>query len=225
MKTIEQLKQEHAAQLAKLERELTIAEKMPIVPAFIVTSAGRAPYVTYKAKGILGALDLVQKFTIVPFAEYRNGCLYLDPLEQLPKKAQDEDVAAIYAFNLSVNQTIGSYGPNVKLAFFARVDGLGLVSVSIDVEGSGYIGAFPNASACYQLHNNGKLIKGSVRPNNQLHSIADKLIKWASGSEEHINYSYLFVSDYFDIDQKAEDLTHSVDVLKNFAFEIGETEA
>lgn len=222
MKSIEQLKAEHAKQLSELEAAHTIANACPVPPDNVMHTATGAPWVSYKVKGFAGLLELLYSFTaIVPFAEYKNGCTQLQPLELLKlSELEKENVCAEYALMLDVNQGLGPsrYGPQAKGVFFARLDSVGIIRVNADIVGQGYIDTCPRLGCSAQFKNNGAYVRGSKRPNAALNGHADKIISWASG-EESAHYSYLFNADYYFIDQRGDELSEVTSRLQNMADE------
>lgn len=220
LKTLDQLQAEQAKALADLQAQHTIAAALPegVTASHIMPSAATgSPWVSVKVRGIAGAAELLRKFVVVPFAEYRNGCLKLSPLECLPA-AEKETNAASWACHLDVSQSIGSYAPSARLVFFARLPDVGLVRVNADVEGPDYIGGFSALSAEYRIHA-GRVVRGSVRVNNKLRGHSDKYVKWAGGSEEHASFSFLFGADQYDEDQPGDTLSHALATLRNMSDE------
>ena len=234
MKTIDQLKTEQAVELAKLEAKHAIAASLPTgVEAWYIDpkSAYGIPHIGVKVKGLLGALNTLKKFVVVPFAEHRNGCLYLKPLELFAEKTAS-DLIGNYAFQLNVDQIVGTrhtvhIAANAKMYFYARIAG-GLGFVSLDITGPGHIGAYDALGASYRMNGargmGDSVLRNTIRPNNKLWSIADKTVPWGSGSTNAISYGYLFVADHYDVDQPGDELTNCVDVLANIAVELGEND-
>lgn len=227
MKSLDELKAQQAKELAELEKAHAIAACLPVEGARVMPFAATGtPWVNYKVKGIAGALDLIRAFVVVPFGEYRNGCLKLAPAEQL-SEAWREDNAACWAASLHVNQSVGerhSYGPSARVTFFARVPGVGLVRVNADIAGQGYIDSCPRFSASYQIKA-GRLIRDSVRANAKLNGYADKYIKWAGGDAENLVYEYLFSADVADDDMPGADCSHLCGQFEAMADELDVKEA
>lgn len=223
MKSVEQLKAEQAKALANLEAQHAIANAMPVRPHYVDPSRLiGCPSASIKVKGFKGARDALAEFTVVPFAEYRNGCLSLKPLELLPEKVR-EDECANWAVQISVEQMHGGYGPNLKMRFYARIPGMpapSLISVTLDVEGPDYIGAFRKVGAEYRLKRDGITVdRDSIRPNARLNGHTDKVIRWASGGSDSFYFSYLISADYADEDAAPDQLAHCFATLENIISE------
>lgn len=221
MKTIEQLQAEQAKALAALKAEHELAALMPAPPTYVSTSRlTGSPWVSYKVEGLRGALELFKLFTVVPFAEYRDGCLSLKPGELLKPEARDK-FASQWAYSIDVSTNFESHcgaGTTLKIKFFARVPGVDVpVHVTADVTGPGYIGSFNALGASCQWKAN-KVVRGSKAPNRALCGVG-RLIAWGTGSEEWANYSYLVSAEYADIDQSFEDLREAMLNLQNLSDE------
>jgi len=222
MKTIEQLKAEQEKQLAELEYRLAIAKQCPVTPDRVIkVSTGEAAWVTYKVKGIRGALEILRQFDpVVPFSEARDGCLYLQP-EELMKEGLKEKAEGFYAVRLDVDQGEG-FGPSAKLSFYARIPeahgGGVLVRVQCDIEGPGYIGMYHGLGAQLDIirDHGGRIIDHKWSRNPDAGAIADKVIKWGSGSDTSARFSYLFCADQAE-DWPGKDQSHAMGQLVNLA--------
>lgn len=220
MKTVEQLKAEQAAQLAALEAQHAIASKLPGTPWYVTESrATGCPGASYKVKGLRGALELFRQFeTVVPFAKVREGCLYLRPVECLPEKVRENAVGE-FAVKLDVTQGFrGQFGPTVKMHFWARVENLGVIEITADIEGPGYIGAFHSLGCSYRMRGE-QVERGSVRPNAALYGACQDTIRWA-GSDDSAHYTYLIGADYQGEDNEIATLGHAPAILQNLADEL-----
>lgn len=218
MKTIDQLKAEQSAQLAKLEYELNVANAMPLTPDRVMQTALGEPWVTYKVKGIRPVIDLMRAFVVVPMVMLKDGCTYIKPLEQI-KPEKHEKTTGTYAVSLTVNQGSG-FGPDVKLYFFARVEAIGLIRVCINVDGPDYIGMYKALAAdvSEQRDRNNRITARSYSANTRLYSLCDNLINWSSGDSGPIktsaNIQYFFCADV-DGDSPGAEQSHTIGQLTN----------
>lgn len=201
MKNINQLREEHAAQIAKLEREIAIAGAMPIAPDSVMAT-GREAWVMYRGrKTLMAALDVFRAFQIVPFEVWRNSCTSLRPYATLSEKEKESHSTdgATYAVSLEVNQGEG-FGPNAELIFYAQTDA-GIVRVSVKF-GNCYIGMASQLSAKFDSVKHGnRVIRIESKPNTECRALSDYLIKWSTGGnmlERSARFDYLFCADSAD---------------------------
>lgn len=228
MQTIEQLQAKQAATMARLEKELAVAKLLPAVPHYVDASANMGwPLASYKVKGIRGAIAMLKAFTVVPFTEYRDGCTRLQPVQFVPESKRDTH-AGQWALAIGVNTDFVSTcnaGTDVRIRFFARVEGLDVVNIWLDVEGPNYIGSFQALAADCQMRNTGRfghgrtVVAGSVRPNAAMNRATDKFIQWSTGTPERANIDYLVRADLANVDTPAAELTHALAVLTGLSAE------
>lgn len=221
MKTIEQLQAEQSKAIRKLQAEHNLAALMPLPPSTVMadTLTG-SPWVSYKVEGIRGALEVLKAFTVVPFSEYRDGCCSLKPMELIPEAKRDTNCAQ-WALSLDVSTHFFSRcgaGTNVKVVFFARIPTAGLVRITLDITGPGYIGSFNQLGATCQIRKN-QVVRGSVQANRALDGATTRYIKWASGGDDWASFSYLVPAEYADMDQPAETLKEALNCLLNLSDE------
>lgn len=195
LKTVEELKAAQAKELAKLEAQHRIAAKLPEgVEAWYIEpmSALKCPHISIRVDGIAGAVEVLEKFTIVPMGIERKSCTRVAPRALL----KDKQVATPYDVNLCVDQIAGSTSPGAKVACYIQLPEIGVVSVTLDVRGPGYIGSYPGMSARYDMRGR-RVLRDTIRPNLALYAASDEVIKWAAG-DNAIDYSYLF-EDFEDL--------------------------
>lgn len=219
MKSIAELQKQQAQEMAALQAQLEIAAKLPGEPWYVAASrATGCPGASYKVKGLSGVLELVNKFEVlVPAAKYRDGSLVIRPVECLPEKAR-EQANGEFLLKLDVQQSlVGNYGPTAKAHFWARVEGIGIIEITADIEGPGYIGSF-YALGCKFQARNGQVIKETIRPNPALYGACQDTVKWAWGNDSAF-YSYLVGADYQNEDNEVSELGHLPAVLANLADE------
>jgi hypothetical protein len=232
MKSLEQMKAQQAREIANLEAKHALAAKLPIMPWFVLLAGKPGNYhsVSIKVEGIRGAIEAIKAFTVVPFAEHRDGCLSLVPMEFVPESKRDK-TSAQWAFQLKVDTHFFSHcgaGTNLKIQFYARVAGAGgndVVSVTLDVKGPGYIGSFNQLAAQANFKNSGSfghgraVVYGSVKPNSALNGACQRYYKWASGSEEWANFSYLISTELEGVDVLGSELVEPLNILRNLSDE------
>ncbi len=230
MKSLDEMKAQQAAELATLEKQHALASKLPVTPWFVLlpSKATGYPSASIKVQGIRGAIEALKAFTVVPFAEHRDGCLRLVPMEYVPEQARDK-VSAQWAFQLKVDTHFFSHcgaGTNLKISFFARVSGASaadIVSITLDVTGPNYIGSFMALAARAQFRNSGAygqgraVVSGSKGPNVVLAAECGRVIDWATGGDDWANYSYLIATELEGTDATAAELVEPFNVLQNLS--------
>jgi hypothetical protein len=205
MKTIEQLKIEQEKALAALQGELGLAAALPLPPDRVMFT-GKAigtPWITYKVKGLRGAIDVFKAFTIVPTSVLKEGCTSVKPAELVPVEKQ-EKAEGTYAAWIDVRQGDG-FGPNAEFLFFARIPGHGVVRVCADIEGPGYIGVYRQLGATVREERGGRgnrITGRTFSANGELYALTDYRIQWASGDmgpvKTSANISYFLCADQCD---------------------------
>lgn len=243
MKTIEQLKAEHAAQLKALEGELALAQLftdagLP-VPEYIGGKLYGAFTVHYwnrgnELRGLSDALDIALKFpAIVPAQVLRSSCTTVHPWADFPQKEKERGYKpdtwrnlGDFAFSLRVNHIARSQ-TKAELCFFARINGK-LFSVSIDF-GRDYIGGCARLAPETRTEKDGRTgrtIARTYSPNRALNGYADSVLSFASGDigpiKESANHVYLFIANDSD-ELPASEHDHAMGQLENLAVEMGET--
>ena len=228
MRTMAQLEAEQAAAVAKLKKQHAVAACLPVAPDYVDASSAMGwPLATYKVEGLRGALEMLKRFTVVPFTEFRNGFLRLQPMQFVPVEQRDKH-AAQWALSIDVSTHFLSHcgaGTTVRVKFFARVEGLDVVNVWLDVKGPGYIGSFNALGATCKTRNTGNfghgtaVVPGSARPNAPLSGAADRVQAWGTGGDDWANHSYLVHTDLEGQDTPGAELKHAVEVLTNLSTE------
>ena len=203
MKTLETLKSEQAAAIAKLEAEHALAALAPAVPDYTAPGKGRRPgWIVYRKRSLSQALELAALFSeVLPIYKHRGTFLELVPDGCADPKA--EEIGGPFACYLDVNQGKG-YGPSAQLTFFAAVADPALepqrrlVKVSIDIDGPDYIGGFSalgSSRVPVKTNNRGDVTEWRVGPNGALAGLSDSYVMWGTGSKDDSRFSYLFCAD------------------------------
>ncbi|MGH9931701.1 MAG: hypothetical protein ACREA9_21065 [Pyrinomonadaceae bacterium] len=225
MKTIEQLQQEQAKQLAKLEYELNVAAAMPVTPDRVMATTLGEPWVTYKVKGIRPVIELMQRFTVVSMSVLKDGCTSVKPLEQMKPEKRD-NANGTYACTLTVNEG-DRISVNAKFHFFARVEPIGLVRVIADIEGPDYIGGYRALGAVISeqrdRNRNNRITARSYSANPRLYGLFDHRINWATGDMGPIktgaNIEYFLCAE-FEGDTPGAQQRHALDQLTNLCDQV-----
>lgn len=184
MKTIDQLNADHARAVATLTAELAVASALPVTPHRVMQTGKSigAPWATYKVKGLRGALELIQRFNVVPVTVLRDSCASVKPAEQIAEDKQDK-ASGNYAAWLNVKEMQG-YSASAELLFFTRIDGVGLVRVCADIEGPDYIGAYSALRPVAREERDrrtSRVIARTFSANGELYAMTDYRIVWSSG--------------------------------------------
>lgn len=227
MQDIQALKAKHAAEVARLERELQIAKQMPLAPDSVLLGAkdDRAPWVTYRKRTFAQALEIFRAFQILPAYVHKGAFTEIQP-EGMARP--DSHVAqGPFALWLNVDCAAdGQFGPSAKLHFFATVNG-NPYRVNVDLEGPGYIGvchAF-RPSAVEERDGRRRLVRRSYRANATLNGLADHVIGWSYGAGGLIasgaRHSYLICADD-DAVMSGGEHGHACGQLANIADAAGE---
>ena len=205
MKTLENLKKEHAAAVARLEAEHAIAAACPLPPDSVMHFGKRAPWVTFKRTTLAEVLEVMRAFTITPAEVFRYGSTSICPESELSARDRERAISdsGQFACWIDVDQGEG-YGPSAKLSFFARLASGALVRIFVEF-GAGYIGSCPALGAARHVRRDprtDRLIESRFEPNLEARSASDKFIKWGTGTVGPIktaaHFSYLFCSDTQD---------------------------
>ena len=105
METIDQLTARHAAELAALQNQAAIRDRLSLGPDSLMDTKGLGWWATYKCQTLAQVADIVREFgpLIVPTVEWRNGCLSRMPLELYKErdraKAADEGREVVFSLN------------------------------------------------------------------------------------------------------------------------------
>lgn len=230
MKSIEKLKKEHAASLARATVYRQIADQLPVEPDQVAQHVRSLPVMAYyKADGIAGALAIFRRFSsVVPFVFAKSTFGYIAPWELLQKRKENigEDCIRFEpgAVALTVRQGEG-FGPCVEFEFYSRLASGEVIEVEIKITGPDYIGNYSRLSAEFAENRDpsGRLLSVDRRPNTLAHSMADKTVAFAAGpsSERAADYRYLFTQNHAE-DLAGEDCSHAVAQLAGLAHRLGE---
>jgi hypothetical protein len=224
VKTIEQLKQEQAAELEKLQREHTIAEALPLPPDHVMLWQSMAPWITYEVKTISEASAVFQAFAdrnLVRNMEHARGAFtHLCPASDRGSRDQVEH-RGDYCAAIRVYQGEG-FGPDVELMFYAEVSGLCRIGVRLHDRRQWKLGARPEETR----NSYGKLVARRFGPNEILNGLSDARIKYASGDcgpmEKSAQYAYMWVADD---GEECSLFLHFLGQLENLAHEVDPKES
>lgn len=198
MQTIEQLKAKHAAEVARLEKELDVASRAPVAPKRAqMTSGGLPSWLIYRADSLAAALEIMNAAPVVPFYSYKSTFTRMQP-EALATEKSGEVTGGPYAASLYVSQGEG-FGPSVELRFFVMA-GEEICAAHIDLgeefrpsQAWGY-GARLNVVRGYRE----RIERRDWSANTLLSALADKAMRWGTGSDTSATYEYLFAADTVD---------------------------
>lgn len=196
METLEQIQARHAAELATAAERLALAAELPREPQSMMDA--RACWrVTYETPNPAAVADIVRAFAplIVPTLEWRNGCLYRQPLELYPE-AQREHAnrrGREVVFSLDTHEGRG-FGPSVKFYFYARLASGYIVKVLCDLPDSWCAGARLIAPK-FDFHGS-PIGDGKAAPNLILQSIFHDHIAWTPNTRGlDARYTYTLCDD------------------------------
>jgi hypothetical protein len=224
MKDINQLRAEHAAQLAKLEREIAIASAMPIAPDSVMVTGFGEPWITYKRVKLSEALEVFRAFRIAPCSLWRGTFTTIKPealLTDRERESYREDFGPCAAW-IEVHQGEG-FGPSAELEFFAETS-VGIVRVKVSF-GSGYIETAPQLSARFEEIKGGRNGRETVElralPNPECRAIADHFVKWSVGGfgerlKRAARFSYMLCANESEALNGA-DQSHALSMLEILA--------
>lgn len=204
MKTVEQLKQEQAAELAKLEREHALAALCPVPPKRVqITTASLGHWIIYEAPTLWAALDIMASYEPIPFYAFKGTFLRFVPESLNVGRDKGESDGVPYVAQIRVSQGEG-FGPTVDFKFFALV-GADVCEIHCKLQ-DGFRNQFGQYAAPFAAMPNGhsrrlegqRYINGEWRANGNLSGLFDKVTKWGTGSQESAEYSYAIVADSID---------------------------
>lgn len=198
MRTIEELKAKHAAEVERLEKEIAIAERAPVAPHRAqLTSSGLPTWLHYRAETLAAALEIMNAAPVVPFYSYKGTFTRLQP-EALATEKSGEITGGPYAASLHVSQGEG-FGPSVELRFFVMA-GDEICAAHVD------LGPEFRPSQLWSYGARCDVVRGyrerierrDWHANTLLAALADRHIRWGSGSDTSATYEYLLSADTVD---------------------------
>lgn len=195
MRTIEELKAKHAAEVERLEKEIAIAGRAPVAPHRAqLTSSGLPTWLHYRAETLAAALEIMNAAPVVPFYSYKNGFTRMQP-EAFATEKSGEVTGGPYAASLYVSQGEG-FGPSVELRFFVLAgDEICAAHVAIGPEfqpsQAWSFGAHCNVVRGYRE----RIERRDWSANRLLSALADRAMRWGTGSDTSATYEYLFAAD------------------------------
>lgn len=224
MKTLDELKAEQAAALAKLELEHAIASLCPVPPHSVMkTATGDTAWISYKAPSLWAALDILAQFKPIAIHKFKGTYTRLEPAAINARRTRDkgEDKGGPY---VAIIETNGGdrFGPYASFDFFAFV-GADICKIKVSIE-SGYIGQAPAYGARFVKHTGGRsrvmgdraFIYGSFNPNPTLSGMSQGYVSWG-GSDDSWRMTYLIGADDESDDGAAEWDIDAVYRLENIA--------
>ena len=200
---MQELRDKHAAELIKLEQELTIAASAPVTPKRAMVFKP-IPWLIYEAATIGEALAIMNAAPIAPFdrtkAE-RGKFTRLWPwsIATADKKDNWQSISAPWAASIHVNQGTG-FGPSASLRYFVRC-GEVICAAHINLIGEYHRDAYPQWSARCIRRNEYSRARDNIvewRANTLLAAQSSEHIKWGSGDIASASFEYLFSADYED---------------------------
>jgi hypothetical protein len=216
MKSLDELKAQHAREIEALHQKHAIAAALPVPSDRITMQSGRTHWVNYKVQTLTEALDIFRAFNVVPADVWKAGCTVITP-----ECVMGDRERATYAHHhdsgpwacwIDVQHGEG-FGPNAELVFYAQLStGVARIGVSF---GTGYIGMCPALSAVPQETRGygNQLQARTFKPNPEANGASDKFINWASGDygpiKKSAHHSYLFCADTSDTAPGAE-MSHAL---------------
>ncbi len=122
LKSIDQLKQEQAEELARLERAHAIAALLPVPPKYV-----HSDRVSYEARSLAEAADLMEKFPDkLPYVDVsENNIRYIDLPDRMPESRRSRPDAreADGAPFLYLSNYGRGFGTDATFYFYTMVDG------------------------------------------------------------------------------------------------------
>lgn len=216
MQTIEQLKAAQAVEIETLRAKLALSEAAPLVPDSVMLDKV-APWLTYRKRTLVEALDIFRAYTVAPMYVAKNSCTEIAPETCFHGKNMTIK-SGPYALSLTVDMGEG-YGPTTKVTFYGMA-GDTLARVTVDIEGPDYIGAFralaPESTT--QRDRNNRIVSRQFNRNTLAASMADNVVAWSSGDGGPIrnsaSHTYLFCAND-DQTAPGEHHRHACDQLQN----------
>lgn len=228
LQSIEALKAKQARELAELEAQHAVAHFLPLAPSFVYLPQGGEIQARIPVEGLGGALEALKLFTVVPFAEYRNGTtLLFKPMALIPGIDKDKHCDQ-FAASLITDTSFSGASTEVKVKFFSRIDdgskGGRIIEILLEVgepKGADYRHNFKKMGARCEWTDNGRLKvkQGTIRPNAALYGYGDRFQAWGVPSGRAL-HEYLFAADYADQDARGpKELSHLFGQFQNMADE------
>lgn len=216
MKTIEEMKAEQAAALAKLEAEHAIAAFAPVPPkSVMLVGTGERAWISYEAADLWAALDIMAAFEPVAFYQFKGTYTRFEPEAINDKRTRDKGESDGVPLVALIDTSGGEgFGPNATLAFFAYL-GADLCKVKIDLRPAGYgpaswwqyaarFAANPRGSSRRLDGHGNRYTAGDFMPNDKLAGMTDRRIRWGSGSRESWHFTYALCADHANADYSAD---------------------
>lgn len=205
MKTIEQLKAEQAAAMAKLEREHATAQALPVVPDSVMDCGKRAPWASYKRGTLREALAVFDAYAtgsrIVNMEHAKGTFTHICPPSDRSSERNPVEHRGDYCALISVCQG-DKFGPSVEVIFYAENAESNLVRVCVRLEPQGWPNGMHQWRAVAREERNartGRVEKRHFEPNNVLHAHSDKFLAYSSGDVGPVKTScehrFMFVAD------------------------------
>ena len=134
MKTPDQLKVEHAKQIATLEREHATAKALTPPPERVMILGKRAPWATYKVATVAHAVNLFKGFADagqVVNMEMTKGTF--TSIGAAIDSSAGKDAKHVGDFALALTVNVGQGFESVRFYFYVKTD-IGIVRVCVDFE-------------------------------------------------------------------------------------------
>jgi hypothetical protein len=206
MKSLEDLKAQHAREIEALHQKHDIAAALPVPPHQITMQSGRVNWVNYKVQTLSQAVDIFRAFDVIPADVWKSGCTLITPESLMGDRERatygEHHDSGPWACWVDVRHGEG-FGPDAQLVFYAQVS-TGPVRVGVSF-GTGYIGmchalaAVPKETRAAWTD---RLLTRIFNTNPEASGASDKVIAWASGDygpiKKSAHHSYLFCADTSD---------------------------
>lgn len=190
MKTIDELKAEHAKELAKLELELKVAQAATVTPNSVMLTDRLGHWLMYSVRSLADACEIMKASSIVPFNRYAGTFTHLKP-EVLIREKDGEHVEGPFACSIKVEQGRG-FGPIAELRFFTMAKEY-LCHAHIKIDRNGNYGW----GARYEeiMGPNNRVLERRWVANEELTAMSDSKIKWGYGGDKAASFEYLWAAD------------------------------
>jgi hypothetical protein len=211
MQTLEQVKETHAEELAKIRRRDSIAAELAAMPDDLGPTYSGMWRATFKTAHPSAVAAIVRKFAnrIVPMVQIRDGCLYQLPAEALPKHLQtraDTEGKNVF-FELATHQGRG-FGVCVNFNFYIRTISGVFVKVICDLPDNWKAGAKVKRPSYDK--NGDSMGNGSAAPNDALRGLFHDYIAWSPNEKgSDARYSYTLIDDLPECRETLEILENS----------------
>lgn len=200
---IDALKDKHAQQIAKLEAEMALQSSLPKTADYVsIHQDGSGHWISYKVKGLRGALEIIALFDIVEFKEGRNCFCSLAPALILNRESEKFKLSeGEYLFDVKVSDMVDSLrdGAQVEIIFWTELKDFGFLRVSCEIQGEGYLGGYPQLDARANEVRGIRGIQSRSFAGSGAGEYSVKTITWGTGDIGPVKTSYSISHLYADL--------------------------